>query len=546
MRAEYEQSGSVLLTRDESEQVYHLLGSRCQCLAAGVVQLFVTDPPDHSTWRRSDAGVLCLVKDNQQRSYFFRLYCLTRCEMVWEHEVYNSMVYQCPKVWLHTFEGEDCIVAFNFAHENDARNIEAVLNQKLEAKKQRRLERRSRSSMQTSHNSVSSGYPVGPGGSVTGSHMGSSTHLANGSLAQSPRQQHRTASGSRRKDKDSKRRLTKADIGLPRDFRHISHVGWDPNKGFDLDNVEDPQLKMFFVKAGVSDSQLQDRETREFIYDFINRHGGMDAVKDEVVYPQAPQPPVGPPPVPARSAPISNFQYQARSAPPPPPSRTNAHPPPPPPPSQPPVVTGPPPPPPPPPAPPMRTPVQRQDVATSQGAPMPPPPPPAMPAVCAPPPPPPPMSLPAVDSNGQSALGVSDPRSALLESIRSGKALKHVEVDSKRPAGVSDSRGELLDQIRQGVELKSAFGMNMMLYKVTLTKTEIEREDGGTEESTVTPSIIQVNEVQTTPRPTVNTPPQDSLAGALARALAERARAIHSETSGSSDDDDDEDDEWED
>lgn len=68
----------------------------------------MTDPPDHSAWRRSDAGVLCLVKDNQRRSYFFRLYCLTRCEMVWEHEVYNSMVYQCPKMWLHTFEGEVC------------------------------------------------------------------------------------------------------------------------------------------------------------------------------------------------------------------------------------------------------------------------------------------------------------------------------------------------------------------------------------------------------------------------------------------------------
>jgi hypothetical protein len=34
------------------------------------------------------------------------------------------------------------------------------------------------------------------------------------------------------------------------------------------------------------------------------------------------------------------------------------------------------------------------------------------------------MSLPAVDLNEQSALGASDPRSALLESIRSGKALK--------------------------------------------------------------------------------------------------------------------------
>jgi Wiskott-Aldrich syndrome protein len=45
----------------------------------------------------------------------------------------------------------------------------------------------------------------------------------------------------------------------------------------------------------------------------------------------------------------------------------------------------------------------------------------------------------------------------------------------------------------------------------------------------------------------MNTAPQDSLAGALARALAERSRAIHSDTSGSSDDDDDEEeDEWED
>ena len=56
-------------------------------------------------------------------------------------------------------------------------------------------------------------------------------------------------SGGRKKDKDSKRQLTKADISQPSDFRHVSHVGWDPNKGFDLDNVEDPQLKLFFDKV---------------------------------------------------------------------------------------------------------------------------------------------------------------------------------------------------------------------------------------------------------------------------------------------------------
>ena len=34
---------------------------------------------------------------------------------------------------------QDCIVAFNFAHEDEARNVRTVLNQKMEAKKQRRL-----------------------------------------------------------------------------------------------------------------------------------------------------------------------------------------------------------------------------------------------------------------------------------------------------------------------------------------------------------------------------------------------------------------------
>lgn len=42
-------------------------------------------------------------------------------------------------------------------------------------------------------------------------------------------------------------------------------------------------MQDFFVRAGVSDSQLRDRDTREFIYDFINSHGGVDAVKEALV-----------------------------------------------------------------------------------------------------------------------------------------------------------------------------------------------------------------------------------------------------------------------
>lgn len=61
-----------------------------------------------------------MIRDNPKRSYFFRLYCLQRRAMLWEHEVYNSLEYHAPLPYFHTFEAEDCMVAFNFANETDA------------------------------------------------------------------------------------------------------------------------------------------------------------------------------------------------------------------------------------------------------------------------------------------------------------------------------------------------------------------------------------------------------------------------------------------
>jgi Wiskott-Aldrich syndrome protein len=46
-----------------------------------------------------------------------------------------------------------------------------------------------------------------------------------------------------KRKKDKKEKLTKADIGKPADFKHISHVGWDPTQGFTLQNVEPKWLK---------------------------------------------------------------------------------------------------------------------------------------------------------------------------------------------------------------------------------------------------------------------------------------------------------------
>lgn len=70
-------------------------------------------------------------------------------------------------------------------------------------------------------------------------------------------------------------KLTKEDIGHPQNFRHLTHIDWDPNESFNLNSVTDPRLKPFFNKAGVRECQLQDPQTKEFIFDFISHHRGL-------------------------------------------------------------------------------------------------------------------------------------------------------------------------------------------------------------------------------------------------------------------------------
>lgn len=111
---------------------------------------------------------------------------------------------------------------------------------------------------------------------------------------QPPYQQQSIFNNSKNKKKDGVRKLTKADIGTPSNFKHVTHVGWNAKSGFDLAG-EDEALRPFLAKAGVSENQLKDRRTRDFIYDFIQSNNVEEIVRKETkVKPAAP-------PVPTRN-----------------------------------------------------------------------------------------------------------------------------------------------------------------------------------------------------------------------------------------------------
>ena len=53
----------------------------------------------------------------------------------------------------------------------------------------------------------------------------------------------------------------------------------------------DPELKTLFDQVGVTAEELKDKETAEFIYDFIEQQGGIDRVKQDIRMSKAPPPP---------------------------------------------------------------------------------------------------------------------------------------------------------------------------------------------------------------------------------------------------------------
>lgn len=78
--------------------------------------------------------------------------------------------------------------------------------------------------------------------------------------------------GGAKHRKNTAKKLTTADISMPTDFKHVVHVGWTAQNGFDLvgnDPNSMDSLNQFLKKAGVSEQELSDRKTRAFIYDFI-------------------------------------------------------------------------------------------------------------------------------------------------------------------------------------------------------------------------------------------------------------------------------------
>ncbi|KAJ6668372.1 hypothetical protein lerEdw1_015749 [Lerista edwardsae] len=71
------------------------------------------------------------------------------------------------------------------------------------------------------------------------------------------------------KGKSRRNKLSKDYIGPPSNFKHLCHVGWNPQTGF-ATNL-DPELKIIFAQAGVTQDHLKDKRTSKKIFETIKQ-----------------------------------------------------------------------------------------------------------------------------------------------------------------------------------------------------------------------------------------------------------------------------------
>jgi len=98
---------------------------------------------------------------------------------------------------------------------------------------------------------------------------------------------------------------TKA-VGKPTDFQQVSHIGWDPDGGFDIKNIPQ-EWKSLFKKANIRKKDLEENpELQKQVLDIMNNaeddaraHG--TSINENLFVPPPPPPPIpglsgGPPP----------------------------------------------------------------------------------------------------------------------------------------------------------------------------------------------------------------------------------------------------------
>ncbi|KAL5482050.1 hypothetical protein EMCRGX_G022331 [Ephydatia muelleri] len=212
-----------------------IIGDGSEIKAAAVVDaLTFHSYADDADWSEFSTGVVCFVKDNNKKSHYIRLVDLgEQKSLKFEQEIYNHFIYKQYTPTLYSFAGNDFLVEMSFADADEA----LLFSQHVEFKKKTRRNAVRKSS----------------------------------SIASAPKDTDfavKSKQTSKWKSVAGKTTIAKS--------QHLAQVGIDPNTGdFDASKIS-PNWKQLLDTVGVTQEQLKDKRTANFIYNFVEKRGGIE------------------------------------------------------------------------------------------------------------------------------------------------------------------------------------------------------------------------------------------------------------------------------
>jgi hypothetical protein len=194
------------------------------------------------------------VKDNAKKSYFIRMVDVTKRSVVYDQELFEQFEYKTPRSHFHTFADDKYMVGLNFADPGEASHFKEAVQTKITAYQQKKGMKRTQAMNAPPPCAPQQVPPWSPGGGEDqgrgGGPPGHEGYGMEGGMQSQPQLQPQ-----------------------PQPF--------DPEKGFDLNNL-DNEWSTLFSAVGVTNEQLQDKDTAKFIYDFVQEQGGIEVASKQL------------------------------------------------------------------------------------------------------------------------------------------------------------------------------------------------------------------------------------------------------------------------
>lgn len=254
--------------------------------------IFEAEPKD-TDWVKSEfSGKLSLIKSPEGTLHF--TLAIEGVER-WRHELYFDFDYSMATPSFHFFEGDDHWIGIAFDSEKEAADFyKLVVKESLQMTLNRQ---KTKQSYVQDDDSDAATMPTKAAPKIAAVKMPFAEVITSRSLDEvfdaedstdtiSMRSSDSNLSMSsskkeRKKEKKSllslfkrdtrkkKDSLSIEDVSGPMDFKHLAHIGFNPvTRRFDVNNIP-PEWQSMFSKAGVTNKDLEDPQTANFIAGFV-------------------------------------------------------------------------------------------------------------------------------------------------------------------------------------------------------------------------------------------------------------------------------------